>query len=351
MTDRAAFRTASHDAFGNLGDEDVLPPHDWAPGRPPNLRIRVIWVAALIVTVLALGRLYVAPHVQVQVVQAWTTVFLAICVQALPFLIFGVTLSAAITVFVPPGFWARALPRRPAVAVPVAGAAGAVLPGCECASVPVAGGLMARGVAPAAALAFLLAAPAINPVVLVATAVAFPGRPEMVVARFGASLATSVLAGWVWAAFGRTEWLRIPARPAVGGDRRWDAFRQAIRHDLMHAGGFLVVGGAAAATLNVAVPPGWVSGLGGIPVVSVLVLAVLAVLLSVCSEADAFVASSLTAFPSTAKLAFMVVGPMVDLKLIALQSATFGPRFAVRFIPLTFALAVAVSALAGWTLL
>ena len=74
-------------------------------------------------------------------------------------------------------------------------------------------------------------------------------------------------------------------------------------------------------------------------------------LLSICSEADAFVAASLTAFSPTAKLAFLVVGPMVDLKLIALQTGTFGRAFAVRFVPLTFALAVVVSALFGWLLL
>ena len=76
-------------------------------------------------------------------------------------------------------------------------------------------------------------------------------------------------------------------------------------------------------------------------------LAVLAVLMSICSEADAFVAASLTAFSPTAKLTFLVVGPMVDLKLIALQTGVFGRRFAVRFIPLTFVLAVAVSAVTG----
>ena len=76
------------------------------------------------------------------VMQSWTTVFVAVVLQALPFLVLGVLLSAAIAVFVPPSFFARVLPRRPALAVPVAGVAGAVLPGCECASVPVAGALV-----------------------------------------------------------------------------------------------------------------------------------------------------------------------------------------------------------------
>src|SRR6266540_1650441 len=94
-------------------------------------------------------------------VQNWMTVFIAVVTQALPFLVLGVLLSAAIAVFVPPSFFARALPKRPAAAVPVAGLAGVVLPGCECASVPVAGALVRRGVTPAAALTFLLSAPAI----------------------------------------------------------------------------------------------------------------------------------------------------------------------------------------------
>ena len=148
------------------------------------------------------------------VMQSWMTVFVAVVLQALPFLVLGVLLSAVIAVFVPPTFFARALPKRPALAVPVAGMAGAVLPGCECASVPVAGALVRRGVTPAAALAFLLSAPAINPIVLTATAVAFPRNPEMVLARFAASLLVACAMGWLWQRLGRTDWLRPPGRPA-----------------------------------------------------------------------------------------------------------------------------------------
>jgi uncharacterized membrane protein YraQ (UPF0718 family) len=332
-------------------DDDELPPPSWGARRPGGLA-PALWTFAATVAVLAAGQAWLAPQVRWAALQTWATVFVAICVQALPFLVAGVALSAAITVFVPAGFWARALPRHPAAAVPVAGAAGAVLPGCECASVPVAAGLMARGVTPPAALAFLLASPAINPIVLVSTAVAFPNQPEMVAARFAASLAVAVLAGWLWARFGRTGWLRIPTRAATApGGSRFAAFTDAMLHDLLHAGGFLVVGGLAAATLNAIVPREWTTGLAGIPVVSVLVLGMLAVVLSLCSEADAFVAASMTAFSPTAKLAFLVVGPMVDLKLIALQTGTFGRRFVHRFVPLVFVLAVTVSALTGGVLL
>ncbi len=277
-------------------------------------------------------------------VQNWLTVFLAVVIQALPFLVLGVVLSAIIAVFVPPAFFARALPRRPALAVPVAGVAGVVLPGCECASVPVAGALVRRGVTPAAALAFLLSAPAINPVVLTATAVAFPRNPEMAAARFLASLLASCAMGWLWHRLGRPDWMRPPARPSFEGHGKVAAFWGSVRHDMMHAGGFLVVGAMAAATFKAVVPAVWLRTVAGIPVVSVLALAVLAVVLSICSEADAFVAASLTQFSLTAKLAFLVVGPMIDLKLFAMQAGTFGRGFASRFAPATFLVAVGSAA-------
>src|SRR5919202_19589 len=130
--------------------------------------------------------------------RTWTTVFVAIVVQALPFLALGVLVSGAITALVSPVVLARLLPRPALLAVPGAALAGTALPGCECASVPIAGRLCARGVQPAAAVAFMLAAPAVNPVVLVATAVAFPGQPRMVLARFCGSLLASIAVGLLW---------------------------------------------------------------------------------------------------------------------------------------------------------
>ena len=285
------------------------------------------------------------------VMQSWMTVFVAVLVQALPFLVLGVALSAAIAVFVPASFFARALPSRATLAVLVAGVAGAVLPGCECASVPVAGALVRCGVTPAAALAFLLSAPAINPIVLTATAVAFPGDPEMVLARAVASLLVACVMGWLWQRLGRPDWLRPPGRPAADDLGKGAAFWDSLRHDVMHAGGFLVVGALAAATLKTVVPAGWLQAAADHPVVSVLALAIFAVLLSICSEADAFVAASLTPFSLTARLAFLVVGPMIDLKLFAMQTATFGRGFAVRFAPATFALAILAAVLVGAVLL
>jgi uncharacterized membrane protein YraQ (UPF0718 family) len=282
----------------------------------------------------------------------WSTIFVAIAIQAMPFLVLGVTVSASIAAFVPPGAIARMLPRNPALAVPVATVAGAALPGCECGSVPIAARLIASGVTPAAAFAFLLSAPAINPIVLISTAVAFPDHPMMVLARLLASATASVVMGLLWIAFGREDLLSL-ARPrtTTHDGPRLTTFLSTAQQDFLQAGGFLVIGAAAAATLQTAVPRHFVDSLASFGFGSLIVMGGLAVLIAICSEADAFVAAGLKQFSLTARLAFLVVGPMVDVKLITLQAGTFGPRFAWRFSLATFGVAVLSAGLIGWWLL
>jgi uncharacterized membrane protein YraQ (UPF0718 family) len=333
--------------------QDPRAPDPPTPGRRPPFggRIGSVEVLAVLLVLLVVFRNPLAALISGARLQTWTTVFVSVLVQAVPFLVFGVVLSAIIAVYVPRSFWARALPKHPALAVPAAGVAGVILPGCECGSVPIAGSLIRRGVTPAAALAFLLAAPAINPIVLTATAIAFPKNPEMVVARGGASLIVAVAMGWLWLRLGKTEWIKLPHRPDLDDLSRGRAFWAACRHDVMHAGGFLVLGAAAAATINVVIPQQWLQSVADNAVLSVFALATLAVLLSICSEADAFVAASLSQFSLTSRLVFLVVGPMVDLKLISMQTGMFGRQFAARFAPATFATAIVVGTAVGAVLL
>lgn len=358
MTSAETARPGDDQPDPRLGATQTIiePAGNPTPGTPPARTETGRWrpgslelLTALLVVV-ALLRGPLVSLFDSPAMQTWATVFVSIVIQAIPFLVLGVVISAVIAVFVPPSFFAKALPKHPAFAVPVAGMAGVALPGCECGSVPIAGGLLRRGVTPAAAFAFLLSAPAINPVVLVATAVAFPGNPELVFARFLASAVTAMLMGWLWLRLGKAEWIRLPARPDFAGLSKWGAFWASCRHDFVHAGGFLVIGGITAAVLNVTVPPAWLQVIADYPLLAVLVLALLAVLLSICSEADAFVAASLNQFSLTARLAFLVVGPMIDVKLFAMQVGTFGRSFAFRFAPATFLVAVTVSVVVGWLL-
>ncbi len=213
---------------------------------------------------------------------------------------------------------------------------------------------MQQGVAPAVALTFLLAAPAVNPIVLVATAVAFNDTPIMVVARFVGSMLTAMVMGWLWARFGKMEWIaeRALARLADhDGTSKWTVFAESARHDLVDAGGFLVLGGLFAAAFKTFVPVAWMEAIGGQIVLGVIVMAFLALLMALCSEADAFVAVAFSALPLLPRLVFLVVGPAVDVKLIALQAGTFGKSFAFRFGPATFVVAILCAVLTGVVLL
>jgi uncharacterized membrane protein YraQ (UPF0718 family) len=326
---------------------------------PPRSDPRVDWqawlVVALLVAAFPLQRL-LASELDSAVFQTWATVFLAIVVQSIPFLVLGIVLSGVISALLSEKLVTRIMPRRAALAVPVAGISGVALPTCECAAVPVANSLTRRGLPVSVALTFLLAAPAINPAVMVSTAVAFSGRVDMVAARFVASLLTAVVIGWIYVwATARFPALRLPdihkRFTHHEGGNAWARFAGAAWHDFLPAAGFLVLGAIVAATINVLVPIDVVEAVADNAVLAIVALTVFAFVIALCSEADAFVAASLTAFSDTAKLVFMVVGPAMDIKLAAMEAGQFGHRFARQFVPLVLFVAATTACLVGWVLL
>lgn len=330
-------------------DAATRPRHGRATKRPRSgWRPGPLWLAAAMVAAqFVAGRWDALADSSVRL---WSTLFVSICVQALPFLVLGVTISGLLEAFVPADAVRRLLPKRPALAVPVAGLAGFALPGCECGSVPVAGRLIAGGAPPAAALTFLLAAPAINPVVIVSTAVAFPGQPAMVVARVAASLTAAMVMGLLWSRAKVQDLFNDVHTEHSERPGRVGRFAEAASRDLVHAGGYLVVGAFAAATLQLVIPRTVLDAVAGNELLAIATLAVAAVVLSICSEADAFVAAGLPQFSLSSRLVFLVVGPMVDLKLIALQNGVLGRRVAVRFAPVTLVVAVASATAFGMLL-
>jgi uncharacterized membrane protein YraQ (UPF0718 family) len=200
--------------------------------REPRRRVDGRLIVLLVVVALY-SRGILAGSLNPVVLRTWTTVFVAIVVQALPFLVLGVLVSGAITALVSPAVLERLLPRSAVLAVPSAALAGAALLGCECASVPIAGRLCARGGAAGCGAGVHAGRSRGEPVVLVATAVAFPGQPQMVAARFCGSLLTSVTVGLLWSRVGDQRWVERARRRVAGADDgpRWLAFSSAARHD------------------------------------------------------------------------------------------------------------------------
>lgn len=322
-----------------------------APGRHLGGLPLQVYVVFGALGALVVSQQWLVPRLDSPALATWSTIFVAIVVQSIPFLVGGVLLAGVIATLLSEKALRRLVPANPTLGVPVAGLAGVALPGCECASVPVAGSLMRRGVAPAVALTFLLAAPAVNPVVLVSTAVAFPDRPEVVLARFLASLVTAVAVGWLWLRFAGRVPILHRQRGHDHGEGATQAFLGSVRRDFIHAAGFLVLGAMIAAAINTFVPREIIDSVAGNVFLAVGSMAIFAFVVALCSEADAFVAASLSAFSDTAKLVFMVVGPAMDVKLASMESGQFGAAFAVRFVPLVIVVAVLSACGMGWWLL
>jgi uncharacterized protein len=294
-----------------------------APEVPLWLVGVVFWAA--VAAVLAARAIGLA---EVPAVTTLGVIFTSIVIEALPFILLGALVSAAIAVFVPDRAFARLVRLPRALQLPGAALAGVGFPVCECGSVPVARRLLARGIDPAAGVALMLAAPILNPLVLASTWVAYEGRGralEMTAARAGFGLLAAVVAGLLIARWNPGGILRPGVEPT--GDDHEAGFSEHLAGDFFFMAKYLVLGAAASAVLQTVLPQSFVSGIGGTPVLAALTMVGIAFALSLCSEADAFVAVSFIAFPLGPQLAFLVAGPMLDTKLTALYGATFRRGF------------------------
>jgi uncharacterized membrane protein YraQ (UPF0718 family) len=272
-------------------------------------------------------------------VETFVLIFTSIVVEALPFILLGAIVSAAIEVYVPDRAFARLAKLPLPMQVPGAALGGLAFPVCECGSVPVARRLISRGMHPAAGLAFMLASPIINPVVLASTFIAYRGRGlgiEMLAGRAVLGLLLAVIAGWALGAQSAEDLLKPRADQDESHQhdegRKSGAFVEHLATDFFFMGRFVVVGAALAAALQTVIPQSIVSSVATTPLIGSLALMGIAFVLSLCSEADAFVAVSFVQFPLGSQLAFLVFGPVVDAKLSFLYGATFRRRFVARLV-------------------
>lgn len=288
-------------------------------------------------------------------IQNLLLVFSSLLIEALPFVLLGALVSAAIEVFVPASAFER-LARLPrGMQLPAAAMAGMAFPVCECGSVPVARRLAAKGLSPGAAITFMLAAPVVNPVVVASTFIAYRGRDTlwaMVLGRVGLGLIVAIAVGWVIGNVRRADLLRpMPDHADPDHDHgtgpaetRWKRYAGHVAGDFLFMGKFLMAGALAAAALQTFIPQSIIGSVANLPIVSLIAMMTLAFLLSLCSESDAFVAASFVQFGVGSQLAFLVFGPMVDMKLGALYVGTFSRGF-LRTITIAIAAATLVATL------
>jgi uncharacterized membrane protein YraQ (UPF0718 family) len=307
------------------------------------------------------------------------TLFFSLLVEAMPFLLIGVAFSSILLFFVDEQKLVGMMPKHPFLGALAGSLLGVFFPVCECGNVPVARRLIVQGAPSAVAIGFLLAAPTINPVVFWATWVAFRDQPEMVFLRVGFTLCIATIIGWVFSrqkdmrpllqpnvarsvmrpvappltaedspllgsgtfllqSTGKTLQLDSPAAQTLIANplqsKPWTVkLRLVIENmvqELRELGAVLIFGSALAATIQVVVPRDLIVNLGQGVVTSIIAMMVLAAVVSICSTVDSFFALSFASiFTGGSLLAFLVFGPMIDLKNIGLMMTVFKARAVV----------------------
>jgi uncharacterized protein len=283
------------------------------------------------------------------------TLFLSLLVEAIPFLLLGVLLSSVLLIFIDERWLMARMPKHPILGAFAGSCIGFLFPVCECGNVPVARRLIMQGIPMPVAIGFLLAAPTVNPIVIWSTWIAFRDRPEIVVLRVVFSLLIATIIGYI---FSVQKDLKPILQPAIvlGTIRTEPKFSTGV--NLLDGGDFML-GGTGVATQRMT--PDLIQlpkrslrenfnllldnvvqelrELGGVlvlelivslgegPILSIVVMMLLAGSISICSTVDSFFALSFAAtFTSGSLLAFLVFGPMFDLKSIGLMLSIFKPK-------------------------
>ena len=298
-------------------------------------------------------------------IETISILFMSILLEAFPYLLLGALISSIIERFVPNSFFSRIIPKNPILGSIVGVIMGFFLPCCDCAVIPVAKGLIKKGVPQNVATSFMLASPIINPVVLLATYNAFAlTNKSMIGYRVGVGVLVAIGAGMLVNIFtkgisfkdvkgqvadhddscgcGHNHHHHDEEEDACGcGHAHHDdanasfmmKMLDVMRHtaiEFFDVGKFLIIGALIAASVQILVPFKAFSILSNYTVLSIVLMGIFSYLMSLCSTSDAFVAKSFVgAISNASMLSFLVISPMLSVKNTIVLSGNFSKKYIV----------------------
>jgi uncharacterized protein len=306
----------------------------------------------LLITLLIVGMLLYSGistgRTPASIISIFTTRFLGIFIEAVPFLVLGTLTSGLIEAFLRPSDLTRYLPRNRVLSTIAGAFMGLVFPVCECGVVPVARRLFRKGLPLYVGVSFLLAAPFMNPIVFASTYIAF-GFGTVFIARFVNTALVAIIVGLIFALSAKPEEVLLPS--SLLDDHSLDDLelpRPTLLNGLGQAlgtaiseffemGRYLVLGCLLAAAMQTLINQQALQVIGQGPVLSVLVMQVLAFILSVCSTVDAFLALAfVNTFSLGSIVSFLSFGPMIDVKSTMMFLGVFQRRAVLYLIILPF---------------
>ncbi|KXL53001.1 putative two-component membrane permease complex subunit [Anaerotignum neopropionicum] len=319
-------------------------------GRLSNISFGIFLLFALTYLALSVVRGLNASEIRLDFsgFEGFYMVFLSILMQTFPFMLIGVFVSSGIQVFFSNEAIVKLFPKKFGLGFLTAMFGGLFLPVCECAIVPVMTGLVKKGVALPIAVTFMLAAPIINPIVIISTYYAFPGHPEFVIFRVYFGLVIALVVGILLMIFPETKVALLEQANSLTCDcvyctierNEKKGLREKLRllflhagEDFFNAGKYLVIGAFLTSLIQVMVPKNIFLELGTKDGLSLIVMMATAFLFSVCSTSDAFIARSFwNSFSAGSIMGFLVFGPMMDIKNLFMLLGSFRKTFVVKLV-------------------
>ena len=294
-----------------------------------------------------------------ELLNKFSIVFSSIVIEALPFILIGAVLASFMQVYISNNIFNKIISKNKLLGSIEAGIIGVFLPVCECATVPITKGLLNKKVPLNVAITYMLAAPIVNPLVILSTYYAFDGNIKVVLLRVGVGFSIAVIAGLLMLCLSGENNIfidngegELQGKCLCGCSEIDDNSSKPIRllkHtslEFYEIGKYFIVGATLATIFQTFVPRDIIFYFENSAVLSIIILMAFSFLISLCSEADAFVASTfMNRFSLGSITGFLIIGPMIDLKNTIMLFSIFKKSFVIKLLFVVFSLCFIASAL------
>ncbi len=326
--------------------------------RSQQKSYQLIFFALLVCTCILLAIIFHLSQ-SYKLIQSINMIFIGILMQAVPFLLIGAFVSALLQVFLPDETLIKLFTAHKWLGFPIAMILGFFLPVCDCGIVPIASRLTQKGVPLEEAMVFMLAAPAVNPITILSTLYAFPGQPQYAFYRIGFGLLIFLIAGLTLRLTHQEAPLVLSGGsvttcscgtigcppPHSGKLGKIESVFMIAGQEFLSMGRYIIVGSFLCTVLQQVIPAFLFQSTGTViaMIVPILLMLLAAFFMSACSTSNAFIGRSfLNIFPPAAVIAFIVMGPMLDLSNLFLLGANFKKEFVVRLAGILFVIGLFV---------
>lgn len=279
----------------------------------------------------------------------WIWSYLGIIVEATPFLLIGAVISSIIQVYISDELIKRIIPKRIIIGYFIAAISGIFFPICECAIIPITRSLIKKGLPKGIGITFMLSVPIVNPVVIISTYYAFPNNISIVIYRTLVGIITSLIIGLLIgkiydkkneAEIVKEDYKGIYCDCCTYSNNYYISLRGKIKSLILNASNeflnismYFILGAFISSIFVTFMQEGLINNIVYGKVMKILIMMILSFLLSLCSEADAFIARTfLDNFGVGGVIAFLILGPMMDLKNLILSFGFFKKKFIFKLL-------------------